>query len=111
SGRRVRTAERTVRARSGGSRVRVPAAPLPGPGGEGFPPDRGSHLTREPDQVTNVVQRQQPESQQLLGHEEMAEIAARERGAGLAIAGRVERARIVAVRRVADVDGAGVRGG
>src|SRR2546421_9490259 len=35
--------------------------------------------------------RSEPESQQLLGHEQVAQVAARKRRAGLAVAGRVQR--------------------
>src|SRR2546422_2481718 len=48
-------------------------------------PDRGPHLGGEPDQIANVVQRQQPQPQQLLRHEQVAQVAAGERGAALAI--------------------------
>src|SRR6185295_66145 len=73
----------------------VTAAPVVGPRGQGaIPlPDRRAHLLGEPDQVSDVVQRQQPQSQQLVRHEQVAQVTPRVRGTGLAVAGRVERVR------------------
>src|SRR5213079_122396 len=81
----------------------VAASPFSGPPRESSGADRGAHLPGEPYQEPHVVQRQQPKSQQLFGHEQVPQVAARERGARLAIARRVERPRVVAVLGVADV--------
>src|SRR5882724_5000862 len=71
--------------------VLVAAAPVIGPCGErvAAPLNGGSHLRREADQIANVVQRQQPQSEELARHEQMAQIAARIRRTGLAVAARV----------------------
>src|ERR1041384_828888 len=87
-------------------RSQVAAPPLGGPPCEPARADRSLHLVREPNQIPHIVQRQEPQPQQLLRDEQVPEVAAREGGAGL-----VQRPRILAVPGVADVHRAIVREG
>src|SRR5438034_10657772 len=84
-------------------RSRVAAAPFGGPPCEPALADDRLHLVREPNQVPHIVQRQEPQPQQLLRDEQVPEVAAREGGAGLAVARLVQRPRILAVLGVANV--------
>jgi len=81
------------------------AAPIIGPCGEcvAAPLDGGTHFRREADQIPNVVQRQQPETQQLPRDEQMAQVAARIRRARLAVTARVQWPVVGAVGGVPNV--------
>src|ERR1044071_2451011 len=47
--------------------------------------NRGTHLRRQADQIPHVVQRQQAQTEQLAGHEQMPQIPARVRRARFTI--------------------------
>src|SRR5262249_41403308 len=53
--------------------------------------DVRARLLAEPDEKADVVQRDQPQAEHVLDHEQMPEVAARIRGARLAVALGVER--------------------
>src|SRR5690348_6566393 len=78
----------------------VPAPPLGGPAGEVSGANGGAHRAREPGQEPDVVQRQQSQTEKLFGPEQVPQVPARVRGAGLAIALGVERRRIFPQARV-----------
>src|SRR2546429_7274384 len=59
------------------------APPLGGPPRKRSGAGCGAHLSGQPDQEANVMQRQQPQPQQLLRHEQVPQVAARERAASL----------------------------
>src|SRR5919204_5166819 len=63
-------------------------------GVEGARGDRLAHRRHETEIEAHVVQREQPVREQLLGHEQMAQVRARERAARVAVAGGVERRRL-----------------
>src|SRR5712672_404269 len=88
--------------------VLVAAAPVVGPCGQrvAAPLNGGSHLRREADQIANVVQRQQPQSEELARHEQMAQIAPRIRRTRLTVAARVQRPVVGPVGGIANVHGA-----
>src|SRR6267378_8034280 len=71
--------------------------------------DRLAHRRHEPEVEAHVVQREQPVREQLLGHEEMPEIRAREGAARVAVAGGVERAALAGPLRLLDRHRAGRR--
>src|SRR5258705_5161274 len=72
------------------SRVLVAAAPVVGPCGErvAAPLNDGSHLRREADQIANILQRQQPQPEQLAPDEQVAQVAPRIRRTRLTVAAR-----------------------
>src|SRR2546422_11667968 len=74
--------------------VLVAAAPVIGPCGErgAAPLNGGSHLRPAAGQIANVVQRQQPQSEQLARDEQKAQGSARIGLARLAATARVQRA-------------------
>ena len=69
----------------------VAAEPLAAPVVERAGQDMAPGLLAQPDQEADVVQRDQPEPQHVLDHEQMAQVAARVGAAGLAVAFRIER--------------------
>src|SRR5213593_5272301 len=71
-------------------------------GVEGARGDRLAHRRHETEIEAHVVQREQPIREQLLGDEQMAQIRARERAAGVALAGGVERRRLADPARLLD---------
>src|SRR3989442_15350575 len=73
--------------------VLVAAAPVIGPCGErvAAPLNGGSHLRREADQIANIMQRQQPQSEQLARDEQVAQGSPRIRRARFTVAARVQR--------------------
>src|SRR5467141_72595 len=88
--------------------VLVAAAPVIGPCGErvAAPLNGGSRLRREADQIANIVQRQQPQSEQLARDEQMTQVSPRIRRARLAVAARVQRPVVGPVGGIANVHGA-----
>src|SRR5213594_4381728 len=88
--------------------VLVAAAPVIGPCGErvAAPLNGGSHLRREADQITNIMQRQQPQSEQLARDEQMAQVSARIGRARLAVTARVQRPVVGPAGGIANVHGA-----
>src|SRR5512146_3521688 len=85
----------------------VAVEPSPAPALERPVEDAAARLLAQPDEEADVVNRDQPEREHILDHEEMAEVAARERRAGLAIARRVERLLRALERRALHVHPAG----
>jgi hypothetical protein len=85
--------------------VVVTAAPIIGPACERISAalNHRAHLGGEADQIPDVVQRQQPQPQQLAGDEQVPQVPARVGRARLAIAARIQRALVGAERGVADV--------
>src|SRR5882762_9852137 len=85
--------------------VLVAAAPVIGPCGErvAAPLNGGSHLRREADQIANVMQRQQPQPEQLARDEQMAQVSARIGRARLAVTAWVQRPVIGPVGGIANV--------
>src|SRR6266487_636057 len=76
-------------------RSQVAAPPLGSPPCEPARADGSLHFVREPNQVPHIVQRQEPQPQQLLRDEQVPEVAAREGSAGLAVARLVQGPRIL----------------
>src|SRR2546421_10640982 len=78
------------------SRVLVAAAPVIGPCGErvAAPLNGGSHLRREADQIANIVQRQQPQSEQLTRDEQGSQGSPRIRRARFTVAAPVPPPRL-----------------
>src|SRR5215475_4558539 len=64
--------------------------------------DRGARLLEQAQVEAEVVERGEPTGQALAGLEQMAEIGARVTRAGLAVAARIGRLRVVAVAGVAE---------
>src|SRR6266568_9312062 len=90
-GPRERTTAATRMPWSCDSCVVIAAAPVIGPCGEcvAAPLNGGAHFRREADQIPHVVQRQQPQTEQLARDEQMAQISARIRRTRLTVTARV----------------------
>src|SRR6185295_2591734 len=86
---------------SGGAR-----APILGPARERVAAalDDGAHFRREPNQIADVVERQQAQSEQLARDEQMPQVSARIRRACLTVTARVQGAVVRPELRVANVE-------
>src|SRR3954468_13217852 len=67
------------------------AEPPAAPAIEGAVQDVSPGLFTQPDQESDVVNRDQPQSEHVFNHEQVPEVTSRIRSAGLAITGGVER--------------------